>query len=182
MGGIILNSTFLTGDAEKAEKSHPQKVLSSHLVNVGNFYSYHPLAELQAQENQLFFFLKKICFTCGCAGSLLLHWASLVAASRDYPSLQGPGFSPWSTGSGRVGFSCGRGLSSCGARAQVPHGMWDLPGPGTKPVSLMLEGRFLTTGPQGKPPDAPNLETPTLRQDRSPQPLRISCLIPSPHP
>ena len=56
MGGIILNSTFLTGDAEKAEKSHPQKVLSSHLVNVGNFYSYHPLAELQAQENQLFFF------------------------------------------------------------------------------------------------------------------------------
>ena len=125
MGGIILNSTFLTGDAEKAEKSHPQKVLSSHLVNVGNFYSYHPLAELQAQENQLFFFLKKICFTCGCAGSLLLHWASLVAGSRDYPSLQGPGFSPWSTGSGRVGFSCGRGLSSCGARAQVLCTMWD---------------------------------------------------------
>ena len=139
----------------------------------------------EAQEGEGSSFFKNnfiYLFTCGCAGSLLLHWASLVAASRDYPSLQGPGFSPWSTGSGRVGFSCGRGLSSCGARAQVPHGMWDLPGPGTKPVSLMLEGRFLTTGPRGKPPDAPNLETPTLRQDRSPQPLRISCLIPSPHP
>ena len=29
--------------------------------------------------------------------------------------------------------------------------MWDLPGPGLKPVSLALAGRFLTTVPPGKP-------------------------------
>ena len=37
---------FLTGDAEKAEKCHPQKVLSSPSVNIGICVSYHPLAEL----------------------------------------------------------------------------------------------------------------------------------------
>ena len=45
-----------------------------------------------------------------------------------------------------------RGLSSCGAQAQLLHGMWDLPGPGLKPVSPALAGRFLTTVPPGKPP------------------------------
>ena len=29
--------------------------------------------------------------------------------------------------------------------------MWDLSGPGIKPVSPALTGRFLTTGPSGKP-------------------------------
>ena len=29
--------------------------------------------------------------------------------------------------------------------------MWNLPGPGIKPVSLVLQGRFVTTGPLGKP-------------------------------
>ena len=28
--------------------------------------------------------------------------------------------------------------------------MWDLPGPGTEPVSPALAGRFLNTGPPGK--------------------------------
>ena len=31
--------------------------------------------------------------------------------------------------------------------------MWDLPRPGIKPVSLVSQGRFLTTGPPGKPQD-----------------------------
>ena len=30
-------------------------------------------------------------------------------------------------------------------------GMWDLPEPGIKPVSLTLAGRFFTTEPSGKP-------------------------------
>ena len=52
--------------------------------------------------------------------------------------------------------SCGsraleRRLSSCGAWAQLLHGMWDLPGPGLKPVSPALAGGFLTTAPPGKP-------------------------------
>ena len=52
--------------------------------------------------------------------------------------------------------SCGsqaleRRLSSCGARALLLCGMWDLPGPGLKPVSPALAGGFLTTAPPGKP-------------------------------
>ena len=52
--------------------------------------------------------------------------------------------------------SCGsraleRRLSSCSAWAQVLHGMWDLPGPGFKPMSPALAGGFSTTAPPGKP-------------------------------
>ena len=87
---------------------------------------------------------------------------SLVAASGGYSSLRCTGFSlRWllllrSRGSRHMGFSsCGsraleRRLSSCGARAQLLHGMWDLPGPGLKPVSPALAGGFSTTVPPGK--------------------------------
>ena len=52
--------------------------------------------------------------------------------------------------------SCGswaleRRLSSCGSRAQLLHGMWDLPGPGLEPVSPALAGRLPTIVPPGKP-------------------------------
>ena len=40
--------------------------------------------------------------------------------------------------------------SSCGAWAQLPRGMWDLPRPGMQPVSPALAGGFLTTGTPGK--------------------------------
>ena len=40
------------------------------------------------------------------------------------------------------------GLSSCGSRAQLLHGMWDLPGPGIEPVSPALAAGFLTTAPR----------------------------------
>ena len=42
-------------------------------------------------------------------------------------------------------------LSSCGARAQLLHGMWDLPRPGLEPVSPALAGRLPITAPPGKP-------------------------------
>ena len=45
-----------------------------------------------------------------------------------------------------------RRLSSCGSRAHLLRGMWDLPGPGLEPVSPALAGRFSTTAPPGKPP------------------------------
>ena len=52
--------------------------------------------------------------------------------------------------------SCGsqaleRRLRSCGARAYLLRGMWDLPGPGLEPVSPALVDGFLTTAPPGKP-------------------------------
>ena len=50
---------------------------------------------------------------------------------------------------GSMGFMV-HGLSSCGILAQLPSGMWDLPGLGIKPVSPALAGGFFTTGPPGK--------------------------------
>ena len=44
-----------------------------------------------------------------------------------------------------------RRLSSCGSRAQLLCGMWDLPRPRLEPVSPALAGRFSTTVPPGKP-------------------------------
>ena len=87
---------------------------------------------------------------------------SLVVVSRGSSSLRCAGFSLWwllslqSTGSRHAGLSsCGtqavdRRLSSCGTRAQLLCVMWDLPGPGLKPVSPALAGRFLTTVLPGK--------------------------------
>ena len=42
-------------------------------------------------------------------------------------------------------------LSSCGPRAQLLRGTWDLPRPGLEPVSPALAGRLSTTAPPGKP-------------------------------
>ena len=44
-----------------------------------------------------------------------------------------------------------RRLSSCGVRAQLLRGMWDLPRPGLEPVSPALAGGLPTTAPPGKP-------------------------------
>ena len=44
-----------------------------------------------------------------------------------------------------------RRLSSCGSRAQLLRGMWDLPRAGLEPVSPALAGGFSTTAPPGKP-------------------------------
>ena len=44
-----------------------------------------------------------------------------------------------------------RRLSTCGSRAELLRGMWDLPRPGLEPVSPALAGRFSTTAPPGKP-------------------------------
>ena len=55
------------------------------------------------------------------------------------------------------GFSCCKawalrhnGISTWGTQAWLPHGMWNLPRPGVKPVSSALAGRLLTTGLPGK--------------------------------
>ena len=45
-----------------------------------------------------------------------------------------------------------RRLSSCGSRAQLLRGMWDLPRPGLEPVSPAPAGRLSTPAPPGKPP------------------------------
>ena len=44
-----------------------------------------------------------------------------------------------------------RRLSSCGSRAQLLRGVWDLPRPVLEPVSPALAGGLSTTAPPGKP-------------------------------
>ena len=82
--------------------------------------------------------------------------------------MRGEGFSLWwllwlqSTDSVHMGFSgCSSWapecrLCSCGAQVQLFHGMWNPPRPGTEPVSLALQGGYLTTGPPGKPSALPS--------------------------
>ena len=61
-----------------------------------------------------------------------------------------------------------RRLSSCGSRAELLRGTWDLPRPGLEPVSPALAGRFSTTAPPGKPrnghflPKSPVFSSPAL--------------------
>ena len=43
-----------------------------------------------------------------------------------------------------------RELSSCGAWAQLPRGMWNLPRRGLEPMSPALAGGFLSPVPPGK--------------------------------
>ena len=51
----------------------------------------------------------------------------------------------------RASVVAARKLSSCGAWAQLLWGMWNLPGPGIKPMYPALAGEFLSTVPPGKP-------------------------------
>ena len=89
---------------------------------------------------------------------LWLHWIFTaahglppVAVSGGYSSLRCTGFSlRWplplrSTGSRPVG------LSSCGARAQLLCGMWDLPRLGLEPMFPALAGGLPNTAPPRKP-------------------------------
>ena len=46
-----------------------------------------------------------------------------------------------------------QGFSSCGARASLLHGMWDLPRSGFEAVCPALAGGFFTTEPPWKPPE-----------------------------
>ena len=73
--------------------------------------------------------------SCGKRGPLFIavRWPLTIAASLVEHRLQT------------------RRLSNCGSRAQLLHGMWDLPRPGLETVSPPLAGRFSTTAPPGKP-------------------------------
>ena len=111
----------------------------------------------------LFLFLAALGLNC-CASF------SLVAVSGGYSPVVVPGFSlQWllllRSTSSRAQFS------SCGTQAWLLHSMWNLPRPGTEPMSPAKAGRFLTTGPPGKSsfkkfsrgfPGGPVVKTPRL--------------------
>ena len=123
-----------------------------------------------------FFFFNKfiyfiLLFIFGCVGSSSLRAGPLQSQRAGATLRRGArashcgGFSCW--GARALGVqasvvvacrlsSCGsrapeRRLSSCAAWAQLLCSVWDLPGPGLKPVPPALAGGFLTTAPPGKP-------------------------------
>ena len=135
------------------------------------FYSKEvTLPKLIQRLNAILFFFLIYLFIFGCVGSLLLHvgFLQLQRMGATLPcgaqASHCGGFS--CCGARALGTrasvavawglsSCGSRvlecrLSSCGARAQLLRGMWDLPGPGLEPVSPALAGGLLTTVPPGK--------------------------------
>ena len=54
------------------------------------------------------------------------------------------------------------GLSSCGTPAWLLCGIWNLPGPGIKPLSPASAGGFLSTVPKGKSGRMNNIKTSIL--------------------
>ena len=72
---------------------------------------------------------------------------SLVVVIRGYSPVVVHGL--LTAVSSLAGLGC-LGFSSCGTRAQLPHGMWNPPGLWIKPTFLALAARFLTTRPRGK--------------------------------
>ena len=102
-------------------------------------------------DNNILFF--KIC--------LNLFWAALClcCCAWAFPSCWGWGLLSVCCvqASHCSGFSCckawalgGKGFHICGSRTQLPRSMWNLPGPGIKPMSPALAGRLSTTGPPGR--------------------------------
>ena len=97
-------------------------------------------------------YLKSL-FIFGCTGSYCARAFSSNCSGWAFSRCdkQGLLFScgVWASHCG--GFSCCgvrfqvRGLRSCGARAQLPHSMWNVPRPGVEPVSSALAGRFLNS-------------------------------------
>ena len=59
----------------------------------------------------------------------------------------------------------------------MPHGMWDLPGPGIEPMSPALEGGFFTTEPPGKSLDSEFRKFLFLEKGKATYSLRTTALL-----
>ena len=110
------------------------------------FFFLNNLSSLQSGQTFIYLFI----YLWLCWVFVPVRGLSLVAASG--------GHSPsWCAGLFTIAASLvaehrlqTRRLSSCGSRAQLLRGMWDLPRPGLEPVSSALAGRFSTTAPPGE--------------------------------
>ena len=131
----------------------------------GNF-TQHPVKQQSSSHlNQAFLsFLKSIYLFLAVLGLCCHTWAFSsygewgLLSTCDAWASHCSGFSCWEAWAlGCAGFSTwntwalDRGsFNSYGPWASLLQSMWDLPGPGIKPVSPTLAGGFLTTGPPGK--------------------------------
>ena len=90
-----------------------------------------------------------MCFSL-CGFSFASCGLSLVAESEGSSLVAGYGLLTAVTSLAVKHSLQSMSFSSCGARAQLPLGMWDIPRLGTEPMSPALVGGFLTTGQPGK--------------------------------
>ena len=105
---------------------------------------------LSSQKSEPYFFFFYIYFWL-CWVFVSARGLSLVAASGGHSSSRCVGLFTIAASLVAEHRLQTRRLSSCGSRAQLLCGMWDLPRPGLEPVSPALAGRFSTTVPPGKP-------------------------------
>ena len=82
-------------------------------------------------------------------GFVAVPWLFLVASSGGYSPVVALRLLV-SVASRCGAWTLERGLNSRSARASLPRGVWNLPGPGIEPMFPALAGGFLTTGPPGK--------------------------------
>ena len=114
---------------------------------IGNFFFF--ISRYSFFNYYLFLAVLGLCF-CARAFSSCGKWGPLFTAVCGPLTITGLSLSRASlVAEHRLQM---RRLSSCGSRAQLLRGMWDLPRPGLEPVSPALAGRFSTTVPPGKPP------------------------------
>ena len=106
------------------------------------------------QFHLIFFFFNFYLFIC-----VWLCWV-FIAVEGLFPVVMSRGHSLVAVlGLLTAGASCvaehrlsARGFYTCGTQAYLPWGTWNLPRQGTEPVSPVLSGKFLTTGPpKGSP-------------------------------
>ena len=81
---------------------------------------------------------------CGCAWVFSSCDEQGLLSSCDAQASHCSGSSWQSTGSGHSGFS------RCSLRVELPHSVWNMPGPGIEPTSPALAGGIATTGPLRK--------------------------------
>ena len=82
--------------------------------------------------------------------SVAVAGLSLVAASRGPSPAAMLGLLRAAVYAGAERRLWARGFSHCGMWAQPPHSLWNLPGPGIKPVSPALSEGLLTSGAPGR--------------------------------
>ena len=98
-------------------------------------------------HSSFFIYIYKFIYFLAAPGFLQLRQVEATLCCSAVASVCFRAWAPGTQGSVVVAHR----LSSCGTRAQLLCGMWDLPGPGLAPVSPALAGGFLTTAPPGKP-------------------------------
>ena len=86
----------------------------------------------------------RACSGCSQQGLLSMLVLGLLTAVAALVGAQAVG--SWAS----VAAASGLQALGCGLSSRLFHGMWDLPEPGVKLVSLALQGGFLATRPAGK--------------------------------